>query len=136
MARRQPGPSTGTNGKLVALVKGRKPACVHKSLTLWRNHREMKGGWVYIMTNRNDGTLYVGVTNDIARRVWEHRQGGGSVFTSRYKLYRLVLMERYEEIETAIHREKRLKHLPRWVKVELIEEQNPGWADLSAEFGI
>jgi len=96
----------------------------------------MKGGWVYIMTNRKHGTLYVGVTNDIARRVGEHREGGGSVLTSRYKLNRLVMMERYETIETAIHRETRLKHLPRSVKLELIEGQNPTWTDLSAEFGI
>jgi putative endonuclease len=96
----------------------------------------MKGGWVYIMTNRKHGTLYTGVTNDIARRVWEHRRGTGSVFTSRYKLHHLVFIERHDEIGSAIHRETRLKHLPRAVKVALIEEQNQAWTDLAETFGV
>jgi putative endonuclease len=90
----------------------------------------MMGGWVYIMTNRPFGTLYVGVTSDIARRAWEHRQGTASVFTSRYRLTRLVLMERHEQIETAIRRETRFKHWPRQWKLNLIAEQNPLWEDL------
>jgi putative endonuclease len=88
------------------------------------------GGWVYIMTNRPSGTLYVGVTNDIARRAWEHRDGSGSGFTARYGLTRLVYIERHEDIETAIRREKRLKHWPRSWKLDLIETGNPGWDDL------
>jgi putative endonuclease len=88
------------------------------------------GGWVYIMTNRPSGTLYVGVTNDIARRAWEHRDGSGSGFTARYGLTRLVSIERHEDIETAIRREKRLKHWPRSWKLDLIETGNPGWDDL------
>jgi putative endonuclease len=55
------------------------------------------GGWVYIVTNRPFGTLYVGVTNDIARRTWEHRQGTRSKFASRYRLTRLIYMERHED---------------------------------------
>ena len=90
----------------------------------------MMGGWVYIMTNRPFGTLYVGVTSDIARRAWEHRQGTASGFTSRYRLTRLVFMERHEEIEVAIRREKRFKHWPRQWKLNLIVDQNPLWEDL------
>jgi putative endonuclease len=88
------------------------------------------GGWMYMMTNRPFGTLYVGVTNDIARRTWEHRQGTGSSFTSRYHLTRLVYMERHDDIRYAINRETRLKHWPRLWKLNLIEAQNPLWDDL------
>ena len=90
----------------------------------------MRGGWVYIMTNRAFGTLYIGVTNDIGRRAWEHRQSTGATFTSRYKLTRLVYMERHEDIVTAIQRETSLKRWPRSWKMDLIETQNPGWEDL------
>jgi putative endonuclease len=90
----------------------------------------MKGGWVYIMTNRPFGTLYIGVTNDVARRAWEHREGIGSVFTTRYDLTRLVYMERHGNIESAIQRETSLKRWPRRWKLDLIETQNPGWEDL------
>jgi putative endonuclease len=89
----------------------------------------MKGGWVYIMTNRPHGTLYVGVTNDIARRAHEHRTGLGG-FTSRYGLHRLVYAERQEEILAAIQREKNIKEWPRAWKVRLIERLNPEWRDL------
>ena len=82
------------------------------------------------MANRPHGTLYVGVTNDIARRAWEHRHGTGSVFTSRYGLTRLVYAERHQDIATAINRETRIKSWPRSWKVELIETINPEWEDL------
>ena len=88
------------------------------------------GGWVYIMTNKAFGTLYVGVTNDVVRRAWEHRNGIGSVFTSRYRLTRLVYFEQYERIEMAIQREKRFKHWPRQWKLNLIVARNPRWEDL------
>lgn len=90
----------------------------------------MKGGWVYIMTNRPNGTLYVGVTNDIARRAFEHRTGAGGGFTKRYSLHRLIYAERHEEILVAIQREKTLKEWPRAWKVRLIERLNPDWRDL------
>ena len=90
----------------------------------------MMGGWVYIVTNRPWGTLYAGVTNDIARRAWEHRSGTGSAFTSRYMLTRLVYMERHDDIVTAIQREKSLKRWPRRWKLDLVETTNPGWEDL------
>ena len=96
----------------------------------------MVGGWVYIMTNKPFGVLYVGVTNDIARRAYEHRQGEGSRFTTHYQLRRLVHMERHEEILAAIHREKRLKHWPRSWKLNLIESLNPGWNDLYGQLTI
>jgi len=90
----------------------------------------MACGWVYIMTNRACGTLCIGVTNDIARRAWEHRQCSGAGFTARYGLIRLVFMERHEDIETAIRREKALKRWSRAWKLDLIESVNPGWEDL------
>ncbi|MBV9637211.1 MAG: GIY-YIG nuclease family protein, partial [Methylobacteriaceae bacterium] len=77
----------------------------------------MRGGWVYIMTNRPNGTLYIGVTSDIARRAYEHREGLIEGFTKRYGLKRLVYMEAYADIRDAIQREKSLKHWPRAWKV-------------------
>ncbi|HIJ61119.1 MAG TPA: GIY-YIG nuclease family protein [Rhodospirillaceae bacterium] len=90
----------------------------------------MPGGWVYILTDRPNGTLYVGVTSDLARRTWEHREGAVDGFTKRYGLKRLVYAEPHEDIRAAIQREKTLKHWPRAWKVRLILEANPGWADL------
>lgn len=91
----------------------------------------MRGGWVYIMTNRQDGTLYIGVTSRLARRVAEHEEGVGSRFTARYGLKMLVYAEHHEEIRTAIQRETSLKRWPRVWKVDLITKGNPGWEDLA-----
>ena len=93
-----------------------------------------KGGFVYILTNRAHGVLYIGVTADIDRRIWQHRTGGGSRFARRYGLDRLVLVEEYPTIDEAIVREKRLKNWRREWKIELIEATNPGWLDLGARF--
>jgi putative endonuclease len=90
----------------------------------------MHGGWVYIMTNRPNGTLYVGVTSHLARRVWEHRDGVAEGFTKRYGLKRLVYAEHHADIVTAIQREKNIKHWPRAWKVRLILDSNPAWTDL------
>ena len=90
----------------------------------------MEGGFVYLMTNRPRGTLYVGVTADLARRIMAHKTGTGSRFVRRYNLHRLVHVERFDEIEAAIAREKQLKHWKRDWKIWLIEEQNPDWLDL------
>ncbi len=90
----------------------------------------MRGGWVYILTNRPNGTLYIGVTNDLVRRVWEHREGIASVFTRRYGLTRLVYAERHEDIRTAIQRETSLKRWPRAWKVRTLEVMNRKWDDL------
>jgi len=90
----------------------------------------MKGGWVYIMTNRPNGTLYVGVTADLPRRFWEHRQGAADGFTKKYDLKRLVYAEPHDTIEAAIQREKNIKHWPRKWKVRLILDTNPDCDDL------
>jgi putative endonuclease len=86
--------------------------------------------FVYIMASRRNGTLYIGVTNDLLRRVWEHRQGIGSKFVKRYGVTRLVFMEPHDEIERAIQREKTMKEWPRAWKLNLIERDNPEWRDL------
>jgi putative endonuclease len=96
-------------------------------------YRAMRGGWVYIMTNRPDGTLYTGVTRDIARRAHEHREGLIDGFTRRYGLKRLVLAEFYDDIRDAIQRESAIKHWPRAWKVRLIHAANPEWRDLYEE---
>ena len=70
----------------------------------------MRGGWVYIVTNERDGTLYTGATSNIARRAFEHREGLSDGFTRRYGLKRLVLTEFYEDIRDAIQRESNIKH--------------------------
>jgi putative endonuclease len=90
----------------------------------------MHGGWVYIMTNRPNGTLYVGVTANLARRAWEHREGLVAGFTKRYGLKMLIYAERHEEIGAAIQRERNMKHWPRAWKVRLIQGVNPRWEDL------
>ena len=96
----------------------------------------MRGGFVYIMTNRPNGTLYLGVTNDVARRAYEHREGLSDGFTKRYGLKRLVWYEPHETIASAIQRETTMKHWPRAWKVWLILEFNPGWDDLYETLGI
>jgi putative endonuclease len=90
----------------------------------------MKGGWVYILASRYRGTLYIGVTADIARRSWQHREGVGSEFTHRYEVRRLVYAEEYPMIGEAIAREKALKKWRRAWKIELVETANPDWDDL------
>ena len=92
--------------------------------------REAAGGWVYIMTDRYRGTLYVGVTADLAARVTQHRSGTGSDFCARYGLKRLVWAERLDSIEEAIAHEKRIKRWHRQWKFDLIEKANPDWDDL------
>ena len=90
----------------------------------------MKTYYVYFMTNHS-GTLYVGVTNDLERRVWEHKQQKVDGFTKRYRITRLVYYEEYSQVYDALAREKQLKGWLRSRKVALIEEGNPGWEDLS-----
>jgi putative endonuclease len=89
-----------------------------------------RGGWVYLMTNKPNGVLYLGVTSNIGRRAWEHREGVADGFTKRHGLKRLVYAERHEDIRVAIQREKNIKHWSRAWKVKLILEQNPEWNDL------
>ena len=94
------------------------------------DNKSMPGGWVYIVTNRPNGTLYVGVTSDLARRLWEHREGVADGFTKKYGLKCLVWAERHDDIQSAIQREHNLKHWPRAWKIQLILAGNPGWNDL------
>ena len=89
-----------------------------------------KGGYVYIMADRYRGTLYIGVTADIAARTVQHRAGKGGSFTARYDLTRLVYVEHHDDIEDAIAREKAMKKWNRAWKIRRIEEQNPDWDDL------
>ena len=93
-------------------------------------YESMQGGWVYILTNRPNGTLYVGVTSNLARRVWEHREGVADGFTKKYGLKRLVWAERHDDVRAAIQREHNLKHWPRAWKIQLIVAGNPAWTDL------
>jgi putative endonuclease len=90
----------------------------------------MKGGWVYIMTNKPGGVLYIGVAANLVARVAQHRNGTGSAFCRRYNLKRLVLAEAYPTIDEAIAREKAMKEWHRAWKIRRIEEENPGWLDL------
>ncbi len=92
--------------------------------------REASGGWVYIMADRYRGTLYVGVTADLAARVSQHREGTGSDFCTRYGLTRLVWVERCDSIDAAIAHEKRVKRWRREWKIALVEKGNPDWNDL------
>jgi len=93
----------------------------------------MPGGWVYIVTNRPNGTLYVGVTSNLPRRVQEHRDGVAEGFSKRHGLKRLVFVERHDDIRAAIQREKNIKHWSRAWKVRLIHQGNPEWDDLYAQ---
>jgi putative endonuclease len=86
--------------------------------------------FVYLLASRRNGTLYVGVTNDIVRRVYEHRLKTTESFSKRYGVTRLVWFEETSDIAVAIAREKRIKKYPRAWKINLIEERNPEWADL------
>ena len=90
-------------------------------------------GYVYIMTNRRNGTLYIGVTSDLAKRVYEHRTGAAPGFTKRYGLERLVYYEAHAGIESAIAREKAMKFWRRAWKIKRIEDMNPAWRDLFDE---
>ncbi|MFZ1990580.1 MAG: GIY-YIG nuclease family protein [Alphaproteobacteria bacterium] len=93
----------------------------------------MKTYFVYIMTNRPNGTLYIGVTNDLVRRVSEHREGLVEGFTKKYGLKWLVYYESFEDISAAIAREKALKTWLRAWKVRLLRAKNPDWDDLWGE---
>ena len=87
--------------------------------------------YVYILASDRNGTLYVGVTNDLLRRVYEHKEGVAEGFTKRHGVKRLVYFEVHDSVEAAIHREKALKHWPREWKLNLVERDNPDWHDLS-----
>jgi putative endonuclease len=93
----------------------------------------MTGYFVYILTNKPRGTLYIGITNDLVRRIHEHREGLVPGFTKRYGLRQLVYFERYDDPNSAIQREKNIKHWSRAWKLDLITGANPQWRDSYAD---
>ncbi|HXT15132.1 MAG TPA: GIY-YIG nuclease family protein [Gemmatimonadaceae bacterium] len=95
----------------------------------------MKQFYVYILSSESR-TTYVGVTNDLIRRLWQHRNGHGSAFAQRYRITRLVHFEIYSDAYSAISREKELKAWRRSKKIDLIEQHNPDWLDRSADIGL
>ena len=90
-------------------------------------------GYVYLLANRYRGTIYTGVTANLAARMMQHREGAGSRFAAKYGVDRLVHVEHFERIEDAIAREKAVKKWRRDWKIELIEKANPDWRDLFDE---
>ncbi len=91
---------------------------------------ESKQPCVYILASKTNGTLYIGVTSNLIKRVWEHKNNLVEGFTHKYNIHQLVYFELYGDMAEAITREKRLKKWNRSWKVRLIEEQNPNWKDL------
>jgi putative endonuclease len=96
----------------------------------------LKQPCVYILASQEYGTLYIGVTSDLMARLYQHRTGAVKGFTSRYRIYRLVRFEQYETMHEAITREKQLKRWHRQWKINLIESENPNWADLAPALGL
>ena len=90
----------------------------------------MRQYYVYILTSSKNGTLYIGVTANLVKRVYEHKQGFISSFTKKYKIHKLVYFETTTDIKEAIQREKQLKKWQRQWKIDLIEKHNPNWQDL------
>jgi putative endonuclease len=90
--------------------------------------------YVYLVTNKGGQVLYTGVTNDLQRRMWEHKNGALEGFTKRYNVGRLVYYEVFDDPEAAIAREKQIKKGPRKRKKDLIEAMNPGWQDLADDW--
>ena len=93
----------------------------------------MKQACVYILSSQRNGTLYVGVTSDLIKRVWQHKNNVVAGFTQKYGVHQLVWYEQHSSMESAIQREKQLKSGSRQRKVQLIEAKNPGWRDLYQE---
>ncbi|MGB3340775.1 MAG: GIY-YIG nuclease family protein [bacterium] len=89
-----------------------------------------KSYYVYILASKRNGTLYIGITSNLIRRVWEHKEEFVEGFTEKYSVSKLVYFEQYNDPENAIKREKRLKKYNRKWKLELVEKDNPDWKDL------
>ena len=90
--------------------------------------------YVYILTNQKNGTLYIGITNSLERRIFEHKHKLIEGFTLKYSLDKLVYFEQYQNVSDAILREKRMKKWKREWKINLIEEENPLWNNLAADW--
>jgi putative endonuclease len=86
--------------------------------------------YVYILASARNGTIYIGMSNDLVRRVWEHKEGAVEAFTRKYGVHRLVYFEPYDDVRNAQQRERTLKHWKRDWKIALIEKNNPEWRDL------
>ena len=99
-------------------------------------NRSMRHFYVYILASRPGGAIYVGVTNDLVRRVYEHKQGLADGHTKRYGIDQLVYFELFSTARDAIQREKNMKHWPRVYKTRLIGEKNPEWRDLYSEISM
>jgi putative endonuclease len=91
--------------------------------------------YVYILTNWNNKVLYIGVTNNLERRLYEHKNALISGFTKKYKVHKLVYYDSTTDVTAAIEQEKRMKGWTRQKKIELIESINPNWNDLSSQWG-
>jgi putative endonuclease len=90
--------------------------------------------YVYLLASKRNGTLYVGVTHDLIRRVYEHKNDFVKGFTSKYSVHKLAYFEQCEDYESAVQREKQIKEWKRKWKLELIEKVNPEWKDLYEEY--
>ena len=93
----------------------------------------MKQPCVYILASCRNGTLYIGVTSDLVKRIWQHKHNAVEGFTKRYNIHMLVWFEQHQEMQSAIAREKAIKHWQRQWKINLIEKTNAGWRDFYAE---
>ena len=96
----------------------------------------MKQPCVYILASGHYGTLYIGVTSDLVTRIFQHRTGATDGFTSRYAVHLLVRFEQFDDMHSAISREKQLKRWHRQWKINLIESENPQWVDLAPSVGL
>ena len=94
----------------------------------------MKQYFVYIMASKKNGTLYIGMTNNLARRVWQHKHDIQEGFTQKYQIHKLVYHESYDDVQTAIKREKQMKKWKRQWRINLIEQENSNWDDLFENF--
>ena len=93
----------------------------------------MKSYYVYILASKRNGTLYIGITSDLIKRVYEHKNNLVDGFTKKYKIHNLVYFEETNDVQSAIKREKQIKAWKRSWKIELIESKNPDWKDLYKE---
>ena len=108
---------------MATVIAGLDPAIHHQDMSYW----------LYILASKPGGTIYVGVTNDLIRRVHEHREGVVPGFTKKYGVKSFFYFEQYGTAPTAIQREKNIKHWPREWKIDLVVETNPTWRDLDEE---
>ncbi|WP_298552703.1 GIY-YIG nuclease family protein [uncultured Algibacter sp.] len=97
-------------------------------------HKNIHQYYLYILSNKKNGTLYIGVTNDLERRMFEHKNKLVEGFTEKYGLDKLIYFETYQYVNDAIKREKNMKKWKRQWKINLIDEENSSWEDLSADW--